>query len=80
MKIMAVNGSAYSPDVLRAAITAAKGTAAPLQLLVQRGESVQTVPVRWNGGLRYPWLERATPPGVAPLDRFLAPRRAGAQP
>jgi len=80
MKIMAVNGSAYSPDVLRAAITAAKGTAAPLQLLVQRGESVQTVPVRWNGGLRYPWLERATPAGVAPLDRFLAPRRAGAQP
>ena len=76
MKVMAVNGTAYSPDVLRAAITAAKGGSAPIQLLVQRGEQLETMAVRWNGGLRYPWLERRTSGGTAPLDLLLAPRRS----
>ncbi len=76
-RLVAVNGIAYDADVLKAAITAAKGTNKPIELLVRRGERFVTVPIGWNGGLRFPWLERV--PGAAGqtgLDRLLAPRRA----
>jgi predicted metalloprotease with PDZ domain len=75
-KITAVNGAAYTPEALRAAITTAKTGTSPIQLLVQRGERFQTVPVDYHGGLRYPWLERKGA-GPAGLDQLLAPRRAG---
>lgn len=75
-KVMAVNGQAYTPDVLRAAITAAKGGTAPIQLLIQRADRLETVAVSYNGGLRYPWLERRQSGGSAGLDLLLAPRRA----
>ena len=76
-KILAVNGDTMSEDVIKKAITAAKGTTAPIQLLMQRGDRFETVTVNYHDGLRWPWLERATP-GTAPngLDRLLAPRRA----
>lgn len=72
-RLIAVNGTAYSEQVLRDAITAAKTTSEPLRLTVQRGEKYITVPIDYHGGLRYPWLERL--PGEAPagLDRLLAP-------
>lgn len=75
-KVIAVNGAAYSPEAIREAITAASD-GAPLELLVQRGTRYQTVAIDYRGGLRWPWLERATP-GTAPtgLDRLLMPRRA----
>jgi len=81
-KILAVNGRAYDDDVLKDAIKAAKvpgGTAAPLILVVQRGDRVETVTIAYHDGLRYPWLERTTP-GKAPagLDRLLSPRRPDA--
>ncbi len=76
-KIVAVNGTAYTPDVLRAAIIAAKADKTPIQLLVQRAERFQTVPVDYHGGLRYPWLERKSSVGPAGLDLLLSPRRAG---
>ncbi len=76
-KILAVNGDTMSEDVIKKAITAAKGSTAPIQLLMQRGDRFETVAVNYHDGLRWPWLERATP-GTAPngLDRLLAPRRA----
>ncbi|HEY0958101.1 MAG TPA: peptidase M61 [Novosphingobium sp.] len=75
-KIVAVNGIAYDADRLKKDITAAKGSAKPIELLVKRGDRFLTVPVAYNGGLRWPWLERADK-GNAPtaLDRLLAPRR-----
>ena len=75
-KLIAVNAGAYDADALKAAITAAKGTGKPIDLLIRRGDRFLTVPVNWSGGLRYPWLERA-PGGTGPagLDRLLAPRR-----
>lgn len=76
-KITAVNGAAYTPEALRSAISAARTGTAPIQLLVQRGERFQTVPVDYHGGLRYPWLERNGTPGPAGLDLLLAPRRTG---
>ena len=75
-KIFAVGGLAYTPDVIKAAITAAKGGSKPIDLLVRRGDRFFTVPVKWNGGLRWPWLERIPgTSGQAGLDRLLAPKR-----
>ena len=79
-KVVAVNGTAYDADVIKAAITAAKA-GAPLVLLVQRGDRFDSVAVPWRGGLRYPWLERAAA-GTAPtgLDLLLNPQRAMSKP
>ncbi len=75
-KVIAVNGIAYDADGLMAAITVAKGGNKPIELLVKRGDRFLTVPITWNGGLRFPWLERIPGTrGQAGLDQLLAPRR-----
>jgi predicted metalloprotease with PDZ domain len=58
MKLLTVNGRAWSPDVLRDAIVGAKGTAEPIILQVDNVGYAQTVRVHYHGGLRYPHLER----------------------
>ena len=63
-KVLAVNGNTYDGDGIKDAVTAAK-SGAPVQLVVQRGNRVETVSIAYKDGLRYPWLERATP-GKAP--------------
>ncbi len=75
-KIVAVGGVAYDADGLKNAITLAKTSGKPIELLIQRGERVQTINLDYRDGLRWPWLERATP-GTAPngLDLLLSPRR-----
>jgi predicted metalloprotease with PDZ domain len=77
-KILAVNGTAYDQDGIKAAITAAKA-GAPLVLLIQRGDHFESVTIDYRGGLRFPWLERAAS-GAAPtgLDLLLEPRRPAA--
>ena len=72
-QVMAVNGKAYSGDVIKDAVTAAKDSKEPIQLLVKRGDRFMTLPVDYHGGLRYPWIEPAGK-GEQPLDRLLAPR------
>ena len=75
-RVVAVNGIAYDPDVMKAAITAARSSGKPIELLIRRGDRFLTVPVSWNGGLRYPWLERMPGGrGAEGLDLLLAPRR-----
>ena len=56
--IVAVNGQAYGKDVLEDAVKAAKGGNQPIELLVKSFDRYRTVQVHWNGGLRYPHLER----------------------
>jgi predicted metalloprotease with PDZ domain len=73
-KIVAVNGRAYDAEKLQQAITEAKTSAKPIELLVKRGDRFLSVPVTYRGGLRWPWLERAGK-SAAPLDALLAPRR-----
>jgi predicted metalloprotease with PDZ domain len=74
-RLVGVNGATFSGDALDAAITAAKGTTAPIELTVSSGGRVSTVDVDYHDGLRYPHLERvaSTP---ARLDDILAPRAA----
>ena len=79
-KIVAINGTTYDIDGIKAAITAAK-TGAPLVLLIQRGDRFESRSIDYRGGLRWPWLERAAA-GKAPtgLDLLLAPRSAQPKP
>ncbi|MBX9663290.1 peptidase M61 [Novosphingobium sp.] len=81
MQILSVNGKTYDQDTIKAAITAAKGTSAPIELIVKRDDVVRTVQVQYHEGLRWPWLERAAP-GTMPtgLDKLLAPRALAAKP
>ncbi|MFM5950827.1 MAG: M61 family metallopeptidase [Novosphingobium sp.] len=74
-KIVAINGEAYDADMLKKAIASAKN-GAPIDLLLQRGSRYQTVSIAYTGGLRWPWLERATT-AKAPngLEQLLMPNR-----
>jgi predicted metalloprotease with PDZ domain len=56
--VLAVNGNAYKPEVLRAAVTAAKGDSKPIELLVKKGGKFRTISLDYHGGLKYPRLER----------------------
>ena len=72
-QIVAVNGEAFSKDVILDAVKAAKDGKEPIELLVKRGDRYLTVPIAYHGGLSYPWIEPAGE-GEQPLDRLLAPR------
>jgi len=74
-RIVAVDSQAYSHEAMKQAITRAKTSNRPIELLVRRGDRYLTVPIAYAGGLRWPWLERAGNPAQAPLDRLLMPRR-----
>lgn len=58
MKITAVNGSVYSPAILKEAVEDAQATTAPIRLIAANGIEVQTYSVDYHGGIRYPHLER----------------------
>ncbi len=69
-QIIAVNGRALDTDQLKAAIKAKKS---PLSLLVKTGDIYRTVELDYNGGLRYPKLEKVGT-GASSLDALLAPK------
>ena len=72
--VVAVNDRAASAEVLRDAVTAAKGTAETIRLLIRNGDTFRTVVFDYHGGLRYPRLERI--PGTHDrLGDILTPRR-----
>ena len=73
-ELVAVNGRAFNPEALKAAIAAAKGSSPPVKLLVKTGELFRTVDLDWHGGLRYPRLVKVIK-GEGTLDALLAPRR-----
>ena len=76
MKIVAVDGQQFSPEVLNAAIDAAKDTTTPIRLLVANGAQFQTYSIDYHGGVRYPHLERVTnrPDYLSEILRPLAPQ------
>lgn len=71
-KIVAIGGRAYSDDDLKGAITAAKGTKAPINLLVKKGDLYRTVELDYHDGLRYPRLVKVGS-GTSTLDALLKP-------
>ena len=57
MRLVAVNGRKWSPDLLREAIRQAKNSKDPIELLAQNGDFFKTCRVDYHGGERYPHLE-----------------------
>src|SRR5678810_782340 len=58
MKIVSVNGRAWSTDVVHAAIASSKTSTVPIELVVENGSFQETYKVNYHGGERYPHLER----------------------
>jgi predicted metalloprotease with PDZ domain len=74
MVLVAVNGEAASGDVLKDAVTEAKGGKQPIVLLVNSFDHISEVRLDYHEGLRYPHLERiaGTPDR---LSLILAPKK-----
>lgn len=72
MQIIAANGRQYSPSLLGDAITDAKGTTTPIELIVANTGYYKIVKLDYHDGLRFPHLERVqgTPDY---LDEILTP-------
>ena len=58
MKIVAVNGRRFSPDVWRDAIRAAKASPSPIELIVENTDYFRVVKLDYHGGEKYPHLVR----------------------
>lgn len=73
MKLVAVNGRKWAPEILRAAIRAAKNSREPLELLLENTGFYKTYRLDYHDGERYPHLERvAGQPDL--LDEIIHPR------
>ncbi|HEX3558758.1 MAG TPA: hypothetical protein VHU19_06125 [Pyrinomonadaceae bacterium] len=71
MTIVAVGGKAFSPAVLRDAVSAAKTERAPIQLLVNNEGTLINYSLDYHGGEQYPHLQRDnSKPDV--LDQIIA--------
>lgn len=58
MKVVAVNGRAFSPKAMREALKLGKGGNQPLELLIKNGEYYRTFKLNYNQGEKYAHLER----------------------
>ena len=58
MKMIAVNGRRFSPEVLRDAIRAAKNSSTTIDLLVENDDYFKTYKLDYHGGEMYPHLTR----------------------
>jgi predicted metalloprotease with PDZ domain len=58
MELVAVNGRRFNGDVLKDALKAAKGSAAPIELLVANGDFFKTYSINYHEGEKYPHLVR----------------------
>ena len=58
MKVVAVNGRRFSPEILRDAIKASKDSSATIDLLVENADYYKTYKLDYHGGEKYPHLVR----------------------
>ena len=72
-QILAINGIAYDPDVLKDAIREAHSRQQPIELILKIGDRYMVANVDYHDGLRYPHLERDTAE-PARLDEILTAR------
>ncbi|HEX3819770.1 MAG TPA: M61 family peptidase [Candidatus Sulfotelmatobacter sp.] len=72
MKLLAVNGRKWTPEILRDAVKAAQGNAKSIDLLVENAQFFKTYSVNYHDGEKNPHLERvADQPDL--LDDILKP-------
>jgi predicted metalloprotease with PDZ domain len=75
-KLVAVNGHAFSGEVLKQAIREAKGKTEPIELIVSNDDEFRTVRLDYHDGEKYPRLQRVQ--GTTDLlDEILKPLAAG---
>ncbi|MFZ2997898.1 M61 family metallopeptidase [Sphingobium sp.] len=72
-KIMAINGDEYSGDAFKAAISQAKTSKKPVQIILKQDKYYRTLTLDYSDGLRYPHLEK-TGEGEGSLDKLLQPK------
>jgi predicted metalloprotease with PDZ domain len=58
MKVVAVNGRRFTPEVLRDAVKASKTSRDPIDLLVENADYYKTYKLDYHGGEKYPHLVR----------------------
>lgn len=58
MKILAVNGRRFTPQIFRDALFEGKNTSQPLQLLIENTDYFRTFVIDYHGGEKYPHLVR----------------------
>ena len=58
MKLIAVNGRRFTPEILRDGIRAAKGNSNTVDLLVENADYYRTYKLDYHGGEQYPHLVR----------------------
>jgi predicted metalloprotease with PDZ domain len=58
MKLVAVNGRRFSPEILRDAVKATKTSNSPIELLVENTDYYKTYKIDYHGGEKYPHLVR----------------------
>jgi hypothetical protein len=58
MKLVAVNGRAFTPALLRAAVRDAQGTGPAIELIVENTGFYKVLKIDYHAGERYPTLER----------------------
>ena len=82
MKLVAVNGRAWSAEILRAAVKTAATNSAPIELLVENGDYYKTFRLDYHGGEKYPMLERdpAKPDLLDAIIKPLTPEPAANSP
>jgi predicted metalloprotease with PDZ domain len=73
-QIIAVNGTAFDSERLERAISEAKESQTPIDLLILDGVHYRTVSLDYFGGLRYPHLEKIGK-GKSSLEEIFAPKK-----
>ena len=71
MKLVAINGRAWSKDVLLDALRASKDSKEPIDLLIENAKFFKTYSIAYHDGIRSPHLERAE--GADVLGEILTP-------
>ena len=77
MKLVAVNGRRWTPEILRKAVKAAATDTAPVELLVENGDYFKTCQIDYHEGEKYAQLERdpAKPDVLTEILKPLTPER-----
>jgi len=73
MQIVAINGAEFSGEQFKAALTQARSTKRPIDLVVKQGKVIRNISLDYSLGLRYPRLQKIGE-GEGSLDRLLQPK------
>jgi predicted metalloprotease with PDZ domain len=74
MKLVAVNGRKWAPEILSQGIQEARQSKAPIEVTAEQGDVLRAFRIDYHGGERYPHLER-DPARPDLLSVILAPKK-----